>query len=378
MNYIKNNVSLLEESEIHFRTLANLIPEIIWTALPDGYEDFHNTTFTEYTGLSAEESKGFGWQMAVHPDDLKIIHKDWNESLKKGMNYEIEYRLRNRDGVYKWFLGRATPWKDEHGNIIKWFGTTTDINYGKSLRESLLKKTDELNHANHELMKVNDVLSHFVYIAAHDLRSPVNNLKMLFEIERDETDAQKKEEMMLLMDKSILRLERTVNGLVEVIQSASEDSKSHPIQFEEVIQIVIADLSISYPDITNFIITDFTRCPSVKYVKPFLISIIKNLVSNSYKYKSDKRKLQILISTEKIGDSIKLELRDNGIGYDMKKVKDIFAPFKRFTGQGEGTGVGLYVLKNLVEKNGGKVEAWGQEDVGTVFTVYLKEYNADS
>jgi PAS domain S-box-containing protein len=352
-----------------------MIPEIIWTALPDGYEDFHNSTFTEYTGLNSEELKGFGWQKTVHPDDLKIVHKVWDECLKKGMNYEIEYRIRNKEGVYKWFLIRATPWKDEQGNVIKWFGTTTDIDFGKSLRVSLLQKTDELKHANHELMKVNDIMNHFVYIAAHDLRSPVNNMKMLFEILKDEVDPKKREELFLFMEKSILRLDRTVNGLVEVIQSANEESAIQQLKFDEIVPIVIADLSISYPDISTYIRTDFKSCPTIRYIKPFLISIIKNLVSNSYKYQSHQRKLQINISTAKVDDLIKLEVKDNGIGYDMNKVKDIFAPFKRFTGQGEGTGVGLYVLKNLVEKNGGKVEAQGQEDAGAVFTIYLKEYN---
>jgi PAS domain S-box-containing protein len=332
MNLVKNKVNLLKESEIHFRFLANMIPEIIWTALPDGYEDFHNSTFTEYTGLNSEELKGFGWQKTVHPDDLKIVHKVWDECLKKGMNYEIEYRISNKEGAYKWFLIRATPWKDEQGNVIKWFGTTTDIDFGKSLRVSLLQKTDELKHANHELMKVNDIMNHFVYIAAHDLRSPVNNMKMLFEILKDEVDPKKREELFLFMEKSILRLDRTVNGLVEVIQSANEESAIQQLKFDEIVPIVIADLSISYPDITTYIRTDFKSCPTIRYIKPFLISIIKNLVSNSYKYQSHQRKLQINISTAKVDDLIKLEVKDNGIGYDMNKVKDIFAPFKRFTG----------------------------------------------
>src|SRR5690606_8630205 len=111
---------------------------------------------------------------------------------------------------------------------------------------------------------------------AHDLRSPVNNMKMLFELVKNESEAEKREELFLFMEKSILRLDRTVNGLVEVIQSASEESGAQDIKFEEVLHIVIADLSISYPDISQYVSADFKNCPSIRYVKPFLVSIVKN------------------------------------------------------------------------------------------------------
>src|SRR5687767_4881885 len=109
MNIEKAIINTLHESEESFRIIAHMIPDILWTALPDGYEDFHNSKFEEYTGLNEEESKGFGWQQALHPDDLNNTLKTWRKCLEKGEPYEIEYRVKNREGIYKWFLARAIP-----------------------------------------------------------------------------------------------------------------------------------------------------------------------------------------------------------------------------------------------------------------------------
>jgi len=372
----KQNTTLLSDTEEHFRFIANLIPDIIWTALPNGHRDFYNNKFTEYTGLDTEEAKGQGWEKMIHSDDLYPTITKWEECLQNGNLYENEYRFKRYDGTYRWFLIRAAPWKDEAGNIVKWFGTTTDIHSRKLANRKLMETTNDLTNANQELSRINDVLNHFVYIAAHDLRSPMNNMRMLFDLLKEEKDQAKKDELFLLIEKSVLRLDRTVRGLMEIIQNATEDGGSQTLQFEDILQIVLSDLSTTYPDISEYVISDFKNHPAVKYTKPYLISIIKNLVSNAYKYQSQKRKLQINIFTEKTNGWIKLVVRDNGKGFDLNSSKDIFGPFKRLTTEGEGTGVGLYVVKNIVEKNGGKVEAYSQVEKGATFSIFLKEYNS--
>lgn len=374
----KKVLDISQETEEHFRFFANMIPDIVWTALPDGYEDFHNEKFTRYSGLSVEEAEGFGWRKIVHPDDLVNLHKTWEQSLINGEPYELEYRLKNQKGEYKWFLVRAIPWKNEEGHIIKWFGTSTDIHYGKTMRENLQKVTGELTRSNDELSRINDILNNFIYIAAHDLRSPVNNMNMLFGLVREEKDAAKKEELMTFIESSIQRLDRTVNGLIEVIRTASEGSGSETLLFEDILQIVLTDLTLNYPGLTPHVRHDFEKCPSVEYVKPYLISILKNLVSNAYKYRSKKRDLEVNIITERDNGWVKLTISDNGKGFKMDISQDIFRPFKRLSDEGEGTGVGLYVIKNIIEKNGGKIEVSSKEDHGTEFKIYLKEYEPAS
>ena len=110
-----------------FRHLAEALPQIVWTTGPEGLIDYLNRRWYEYTGLSHEESTGLGWQRALHPDDLPEATRRWSHSLTTGEPYEGEYRFRRLDGVWRWFLGRAIPVRDTQGDIVRWFGTCTDI-----------------------------------------------------------------------------------------------------------------------------------------------------------------------------------------------------------------------------------------------------------
>lgn len=117
-----------EASEQLYRALAEAIPQIVWTALPNGSLDYCNQGWFEYSGMTLEETKGWGWQPALHPDDVEHTLERWNNSVQTGETYEVEYRFkRASDGAYRWHLGRATPVRDAQGKILKWFGTCTDI-----------------------------------------------------------------------------------------------------------------------------------------------------------------------------------------------------------------------------------------------------------
>ncbi|WP_228057261.1 PAS domain S-box protein [Tychonema sp. LEGE 07203] len=117
-----------EASEQLYRVLAEAIPQIVWTALPDGAIDYYNQRWFEYTGMTLEETQGWGWQPVLHPDDVENAVERWKTTVQTGGNYEVEYRFkRASDGDYRWHLGRALPVRDAEGKIIKWFGTCTDI-----------------------------------------------------------------------------------------------------------------------------------------------------------------------------------------------------------------------------------------------------------
>ena len=113
-------------AEQHFRLLAEAIPQIVWTATPDGEIYYFNRRWFDYTGITLEETQGWGWQSALHPDDLRIWLDCWNKALRRSEICEVEYRLKRGDGNYRWQLSRALPWK-ENGQIIRWFGTITDV-----------------------------------------------------------------------------------------------------------------------------------------------------------------------------------------------------------------------------------------------------------
>ena len=120
-----------------FRQMAEAMPQLVWTTRADGFHDYFNQRWYDYTGLVRDVSEGEGWRNPFHPDDLKVAVPRWQHSLQTGEPYDVEYRCRRHDGVWRWFIGRALPVRDEHGRIIKWFGTCTDIDDQKRAADTL-------------------------------------------------------------------------------------------------------------------------------------------------------------------------------------------------------------------------------------------------
>jgi PAS domain S-box-containing protein len=136
----------LRESDARFETLADALPHMVWSTLPDGYHDYYNARWYEFTGVPAGSTDGEGWNGMFHPDDQERAWAKWGESLASGEPYEIEYRLRHRSGEYRWTLGRAMPMRDEDGRIIRWIGTCTDIHDAKQTAAQNEILSRELSH----------------------------------------------------------------------------------------------------------------------------------------------------------------------------------------------------------------------------------------
>lgn len=127
----------LKKSEYEFRMLAEAMPQIVWVTRPDGWNVYFNQQWVNYTGQSLEESYGHGWIKPFHPEDQQRAWDAWQSATRKGTTYSLESRLRRADGVYNWWLIRGVPVLDENGNILKWFGTCTDINELKCIEANL-------------------------------------------------------------------------------------------------------------------------------------------------------------------------------------------------------------------------------------------------
>jgi len=117
----------LFESNARFETLADALPHMVWSTLPDGSHDYYNARWYEFTGVAEGSTDGDGWNEMFHPDDRERAWTAWRSSLASGRPYEIEYRLRHRSGEYRWTLGRALPMRGPDGRILRWIGTCTDI-----------------------------------------------------------------------------------------------------------------------------------------------------------------------------------------------------------------------------------------------------------
>src|SRR5712691_7102105 len=134
---VAERTSELRRSEKELRDVIDTIPAIVWSTLPDGSNTYVNKRFAEYSGSSAEQMAGSGWQALIHPDDLERHAGKWMEAVATGKPHEIEVRSRRSDGQYRWQLDRGVPLRDEDGNIVKWYGVTTDIEDRKRAEEAL-------------------------------------------------------------------------------------------------------------------------------------------------------------------------------------------------------------------------------------------------
>jgi PAS domain S-box-containing protein len=168
----EENRVALAESEVRFRTLADTMPQMVWSTLPNGYHDYYNARWYEFTGAPAGTTDGAGWNGMFHPDDQERAWNIWRHSLKTGELYQIEYRLRHFDGTYRWVLGRALPIRDADDNIIRWFGTCTDIHEQKLAMEEREVISQELSHRIKNIFAVIGGLIQFA-ARAHPALTPL-------------------------------------------------------------------------------------------------------------------------------------------------------------------------------------------------------------
>lgn len=136
----------LREHDAGFRLLADTMPQMVWSTLPDGFHDYYNQRWYEFTGVPDGSTDGEGWNDMFHPDDQARAWKEWAHSLATGDDYEIEYRLRHHSGEYRWTIGRALPLRDDNGQIVRWIGTCTDIHDAKVQADQTEILTRELSH----------------------------------------------------------------------------------------------------------------------------------------------------------------------------------------------------------------------------------------
>ena len=161
----EEGVAALAESEAKFRILADSMPQMVWSTRPDGFHDYYNARWYEFTGTPPGSTDGEGWNDMFHPDDQARAREVWKHSLETGDLYEIEYRLRRADGVYRWTLGRATPIRNEAGEITRWFGTCTDI---EDLKRAQAGKDLLSQELSHRIKNIFAVVSSLIALSARE------------------------------------------------------------------------------------------------------------------------------------------------------------------------------------------------------------------
>ena len=342
-------VAALRESEAKFRTIADAMPQMVWSTLPDGYHDYYNEQWYHYTGMPHSSTDGDAWSGIFHPDDQARAWAAWRASLATGKTYEIQYRLRHHSGVYRLVLGRALPIRNDAGAIIRWMGTCTDIDDQK-------KAEDELRQAS--LRK-----DEFLAMLAHELRNPLAPIssaaQLLLLSNADPQRVQKSGDIILrqvrhlsnlvddLLDVSrvtrgLVQIERRELDLKDVLQSAIEQAR--PLMDARQHQ-----LSVEVDDVPARVLGDRTR----------LVQVVVNLLNNAAKYTPSGGHVTLSLAID--GGEACIMVTDNGSGIDaalLPYVFDLFIQAERTPDRAQGgLGLGLALVKRITALHNGSVHA---------------------
>ena len=362
----------LGRREEQFRFLAESVPQIVWTSKGVGGNDYVNQRWFDYTGLEpGPSSNRANWPAVIHPDDLNLTNQRWQQSVKTGGFFEVEYRFRRHDGVYRWFLGQGRAQRHADGRVVKWFGTCTDIDDQKQAQQ-------QLEEQNVRLRRTNEDLDNFVYTASHDLKQPINNMAGIFE-ELTRTAYFRDPDAVKLIDyfeRALAQIFKTIDDLSAIVrgQRQEQQGSAEPVALAPLAAEVINSLRDQVTQLGATFELDFATFPMVTFVRHNLQSLLFNLISNSLKYAVPGRPPRIRLSNTPnavTGHPI-LTVEDNGLGIDLERYgPQLFQLFRRFHTHVDGTGMGLYLVNRIVQNHGGRLEVSSTVDVGTTFTVYL-------
>lgn len=377
-NFSQNTLSL-EQILREFKFVIDFMPQMVWATQPQGYHDFFNLRWYEYTGLSYEETKDKGWSLVLHPEDYERTWKIWQNSLDTGITYEIEYRMRKYDGTYNWFLARAEPLRDSSGKIIKWFGTCTNIQEQRETVEELERTKEKLHSANKdlnnsidELSRINLELDSFFYSASHDLKAPLNNLEGLVALlDPSEDKDEEQEEILKMIGKSVERFKNVINDMTFMAQTAKDNHKMEKVNFHLMLNEIKIDIN-HLINSTGTILNLELDNNYIQYSRKEIRSILFNLISNGIKYRYPNRPPVITVRTLISPEEILIEVEDNGRGIEEKYFPELFDKYFRIKSDVEGSGLGLFIVKRMVENRGGRIEFVSKFGEGTKFSIYLK------
>lgn len=377
---VKRRTQQLEESAERFRLLIEAIPQMAWTSLPNGTVSYMNKAWYDFTGVSRIDASN--WKGLVFEEDLPRTEELWRHSMETGNLFEVEYRWRRHDGTVRWMLGRANPIRDAEGNIVLWIGTATDIHEQKLIQEKLSEAQKNLHQMNQELMLKNKELTHtnadldnFIYTASHDLKAPISNIEGLVLAIADEIkvlNSQQVDRMFKMIFSSIEKFKITIRDLTEIskIQKSLDEHGAEQLDVAEILEEVIVLLSKPVKE-HGVQIRTAIEVDRIYFQRKNIRSVLLNLLSNSIKYRSSHRECFIDFKVKRQGSHILLSVSDNGIGFNPEQKDKIFGMFKRLHDHVDGNGIGLYIVKKIVDNAGGRIEVETCPGEGTTFEIFL-------
>ena len=354
----------VRQNEAHFRTMADAIPQLVWIARPDGWIYWYNSRWYEYTGTTAANVEGWGWQSLHDPAVLPAVLNRWKSSIASGEPFEMVFPLRGADGIFRTFLTRVMPLKDDRREVLHWFGTCTDITTQRQAEEAL-RIADQRKDA-------------FIATLAHELRNPLAPIRNAVEIMRLQGSASPEQTTARdIIDRQARHLTRLVDDLLEVSRITRGKVQ---LRMERVALVVPLNdaieavhplmqssahtLTVSLPCEPIYLVGDPTR----------ITQVVLNLLNNAAKFTPHGG--HIWLSAERVGNEALIYVRDTGIGIPVEHLSRIFEMFSQVTPPIEraegGLGIGLALVRGLLELHGGSIQASsGGPGKGSEFVVRL-------
>jgi len=327
-----------------------------------------NPAFTKISGYESEEIIGKSPEFFIGPDSDMEEHDKLIKAIKNKEECQVETLSYKKNKEAYWVNFNMLPVYDSEGELSHWVSIQRDVTEDKKQeveKEQLIK----------ELTQNNKDLQQFSYITSHNLRAPLSNLTGLLNLIDDiPIDNPELKEIIDGFNKSTHLLNETINDLVKVIIIKDNPSiEKESLFLKDIFEDVFSQLDFLIGLHKPIILFNFEDVSFLNTNKSYVESILLNLLTNSIKYKSDKRKLKININAYQLGDNVVLIFKDNGIGIDLERNKDkVFGLYQRFHDYPDSKGLGLYLVKSQIETMGGSISIESKVDVGTTFSLTFK------
>jgi PAS domain S-box-containing protein len=365
----------LRESERRFRMLAEAIPHQVWSCLPDGSVNYGNQRWMDYSGLTMEQSQGYGGTSRVHPADIEAVLTAWREAkAQEKPYYEVEKRLRGSDGRYRRFLSRAVPVYDEQGKILQWFGTYTDIEDRRQAEEALRAAQAELAHVSRLT-----IMGELTASLAHELNQPLaavvtNGGACLRWLDRGEPNL---EEAMSAVRRMIRDADRAADVIAHV-RAMLKSSGAEKVWLD-VTGLIRDVLVLAQPEIQRHRIVMREALaedlPPVWGDRVQLQQVLLNLIVNGVEAMADvegrDRALAIRSEHGKVdqGPGVLVSVQDAGVGVAPENLDRLFDAF--YSTKSDGLGLGLSISRSIIQRHGGRLWATANKVPGTTFQFVL-------
>ncbi|WJK12204.1 PAS domain-containing sensor histidine kinase [Pseudomonas fluorescens] len=365
---IANALAEVSASEERLRGIIDAVPGFVWSASPEGSVGFVNQRWCDYTGMSLEQACGHGWTASIHPDDAPGLAVYWQGILQSGNAGEYEARLKRFDGVYRWFLIRAVPQRDDTGKLVRWYGENTDIEDRKRAEVLLSKARSELTHLARvaSLGAVTASIAHEVNQPLAGIITNASTCLRMLGADPPNVDGARETARRTIRDGN--RAADVINRLRALFSKKSitiEDVNLNDAA-REVIAMLLGELQrngvVLHPQFAEAL-------PLVRGDRVQLQQVILNLIMNAAEAMSaiHGRPRQLIVSTGLAPDeSVYLAVKDSGNGVDPQDIERIFNAF--YTTKSSGMGVGLSISRSIIERHDGKLWASANDGPGATFT----------